>query len=443
MSDEEQDTLPLSQDMRNMHDRLSAVETLMANVYAKYYCEQYPDATLEAKKSLRRIEEEKYSLYSNFSFIDRLHESRVRSHIKRFFNHLDSIISMSVKTKNQTQNGGSGVVHGDPGSLQFAAHIQSLLHEKLPQFKGLEVDQIYEVEPASDLVLRVWLKNKVTKQPILSLIVKILGQNPVRNDIVDKYGLFYREASFYSSLAQPIHAFVPGCYYASVDESLLILEDKGRGVVGDQLYGYHAEEALSVISAMVPFHDYWFNKQPGCFLPQVNDPEIMEILPEMLMHAWAATKKFLNADNSPRIDSIIDDVATNLKPIADELSKHATVIHGDLRMENLLFEKMKLAAIVDWQLLSIGSPMIDVAYFLVQSGCAEERNQVEDQILALYSQKFSPVGLDLERVKLEYDLAKKHSLIIPIMGAAWDLHASEKPREIVTSAFYRTIEALG
>jgi len=162
----------------------------------------------------------------------------------------------------------------------------------------------------------------------------------------------------------------------------------------------------------------------------------------MLAQTWDATKGALNPDNNTSVNAIIQELMDNIKPIADALSEYATVIHGDLRMENLLFRGPQLASIVDWQLLATGSPMVDVAYFLVQSGCKQEREQVEAQVIELYHQKFSHVGLDRARLKLEYDLAAKYSLIIPIMGAAWDLHASGKLRDIVTSAFHRTIEAI-
>jgi hypothetical protein len=330
----------------------------------------------------------------------------------------------------------------DPNHPQYKAEIQALIGKKLPQFGQLIVDQIYPVSTASDLVLRVWLQDPATKKPVMSLIIKTLGSNPVRNDIAHKYGLFYREASFYSSMADPIRQYTPICYFSSAEDSLLIMEDKGVAVVGDQLYGYTAEEAYDVITGIIRMHEFWMGKQPECFLPQVNDQQITDMIPQMLLHCWGITKASLNPDNNKRIDAIIEDLANNIKPIADELSVHSTIIHGDLRMENLLFRGPKLDVIVDWQLLAMGSPMVDVAYFLVQSGGKEERELVEARVFALYSQKFAHTGLNQARLEFEYRLATKYSLIIPIMAAAADMQAFEVPRKIITSAFHRAIEAI-
>lgn len=438
----EEESPRLSPGLRDIHNRLCSVEALLANIYAKYYLEQYPNASIKSKQSLQRALEDQYSLYTNYNFIDDTQEYKVCALISDFFAHLDSIISMNNVKNNLLLFPNSYNGLDDPNHPQYKAKIQALIGKKLPQFGQLIVDQIYPVSSASDLVLRVWLQDPATKKPVMSLIIKTLGSNPVRNDIAHKYGLFYREASFYSSMADPIRQYTPICYFSSAEDSLLIMEDKGVAVVGDQLYGYTAEEAYDVITGIIRMHEFWMGKQPECFLPQVNDQQITDMIPQMLLHCWGITKASLNPDNNKRIDAIIEDLANNIKPIADELSVHSTIIHGDLRMENLLFRGPKLDVIVDWQLLAMGSPMVDVAYFLVQSGGKEEREQVEARVFALYSQKFAHTGLNQARLEFEYRLATKYSLIIPIMAAAADMHAFEVPRKIITSAFHRAIEAI-
>lgn len=432
----------LSPDQEDMHARLASVEVLLANMYAKYYLEQYSNASIKSKQSLRRALEQQYSLYANYSFIDKAGECKVRALINEFFTHLDSIVSMNQVKNTLLSFPNAYTGSDDLNDQQYKEKIQSLISKNLPQFSKWPVDQIYAIESASDLVLRVWLKDVATQKPTISLIVKTLGSNPVRNDIANKYGLFYREASFYSSMADAIRQYTPICYFASVEDSLLIMEDKGTAVVGDQLYGYTSEEAFDVVSAIIRLHEFWMGKQPECFLPQVNDQQITDIIPDMLRHCWSATRAMLNPENNPQIDLIVEDLASNVKPIANELSAHSTVIHGDLRMENILFRGPRLDAIVDWQLLALGSPMVDIAYFLIQSGCKEERAQVEARVFELYSQKFAHMGLNQSRLEYEYRLATKYSLIIPIMAAASDSHDFGKPREIITSAFHRAIEAL-
>jgi aminoglycoside phosphotransferase (APT) family kinase protein len=63
-----------------------------------------------------------------------------------------------------------------------------------------------------------------------------------------------------------------------------------------------------------------------------------------------------------------------LEQVIDWLSRHvpssnvaATVIHGDYRVDNVMFHpaSSKVLAILDWELATIGNPLADFAYFLM------------------------------------------------------------------------------
>jgi aminoglycoside phosphotransferase (APT) family kinase protein len=44
-----------------------------------------------------------------------------------------------------------------------------------------------------------------------------------------------------------------------------------------------------------------------------------------------------------------------------------TLVHGDYRTGNLIYEKDRIAAVLDWEFASIGDPMLDVAWVLARS----------------------------------------------------------------------------
>ena len=426
-------------------DRLSALEALVHNIYSKYYVEHYKSPDVKAFESLSRVKDGNYFVLSDYCGVDSKHGERVRCLISDFFNNLSlnmTAITMNRKVLNYPVTFGANKPSQINQGTELKHKIEALIHAKIPLFVNFKIVQMYTIAPASDLVLRVWLQDKFNEKRTLSLVVKMLGDNPVRNDIVDKYGLFYREASFYASLSNPISQFVPDCHYSSVDDSILILEDLGSSVMGDQLHGYYEEEALSVIRKLADFHVHWFGKAPEVYLPKVNDPQITSMIPDMLSNAWQMTREHLNAKGLHFIDAIIEEVCDQVIPITNALAEHSTVIHGDLRMENILFNKMRATAIIDWQLLAIGSPMIDVANFLVQSGNAQRRKKVESDIINLYATKLKNFSITHEQLWSHYQLATKYNIIIPIMGAAWDLQNEDKPRAIVQSAFDRTIEAI-
>lgn len=55
----------------------------------------------------------------------------------------------------------------------------------------------------------------------------------------------------------------------------------------------------------------------------------------------------------------------------------ATVVHGDYRLDNcILDEDLHVAAIVDWELATVGDPLADLAQFLVYWAEPDDENQV-------------------------------------------------------------------
>ena len=60
------------------------------------------------------------------------------------------------------------------------------------------------------------------------------------------------------------------------------------------------------------------------------------------------------------------------------------MIHGDPRVDNILFEPADhgiRACLIDWQSLRVGDPQYDVAYFLSGSVSPEIRRAIERELL--------------------------------------------------------------
>jgi thiamine kinase-like enzyme len=71
-----------------------------------------------------------------------------------------------------------------------------------------------------------------------------------------------------------------------------------------------------------------------------------------------------------------------------------TLIHADFRSENILFSDDSVYT-VDWQTVSEGSPLTDVAYFLGGSVNVEDRRTWEKQLVNEYSELLSERSVNL------------------------------------------------
>ena len=70
--------------------------------------------------------------------------------------------------------------------------------------------------------------------------------------------------------------------------------------------------------------------------------------------------------------------------VADGLPDVFSLIHVDYRLDNLLFTSNDAGidvAAVDWQSITLGSPLSDVAYFIGAGLTSADRAPVEEQLV--------------------------------------------------------------
>jgi acyl-CoA dehydrogenase len=74
---------------------------------------------------------------------------------------------------------------------------------------------------------------------------------------------------------------------------------------------------------------------------------------------WSRQVREANIPVPDSLDKLIDWLPANIPP-ADE----ASLIHGDFRMDNLIFHKtdLRIIGVLDWELSTLGNPLADFAY---------------------------------------------------------------------------------
>ena len=74
---------------------------------------------------------------------------------------------------------------------------------------------------------------------------------------------------------------------------------------------------------------------------------------------WSGQYEASKTDDLPEMDKLLAWIGDNMPPDED-----TTVVHGDYRMENMIFHptEPRALAVIDWELGTLGNPLSDLAY---------------------------------------------------------------------------------
>jgi Ser/Thr protein kinase RdoA (MazF antagonist) len=228
---------------------------------------------------------------------------------------------------------------------------------------------------------------------------------------------FEREIRFYREIAPRVPLRVPRIYRAEVGPSgaVLVMEDLSRLRSVDQVRGLHQSEAMQTVREVAKLH--------ATFWGRVDEPSV----------AWVpAYEHFWEEDLAAHWPAFADEYGLRIGPEGvrlgervvaeyDRLSqairaRPATVIHGDLRADNLLFGA-EGAYLLDWQLATRSLAAIDVARLLGGSEPILERRGRQIEVVAAWHEALREAGVQgygLEEAIEDFRRAVLHCLLIPI-----------------------------
>ena len=191
-------------------------------------------------------------------------------------------------------------------------------------------------------------------------------------------GVFRNEVRFYRDLAAGFTVPIPRCYAATISdpatEFVLLLEDMGDAVQGDQITGCTPAQAESIAVAAAGLH-----------APRWNDAALLEQMPL----PGAAEREMMESILAPMADVYRDRFSPDAQSSAaiDWLVaalRNTALIHGDLRVDNVLFSPTGEVTVIDWQTITTGNPLRDIAFLLSTSLTTEDRRKHERGIVASY-----------------------------------------------------------
>ncbi|MFY2859918.1 oxidoreductase family protein [Mycobacterium sp. THU-M104] len=231
-----------------------------------------------------------------------------------------------------------------------------------------------------------------------SVVLKVAATDPMSRQTGLALGLYEREVCFYGDIAPRLGGPVAPCYHAAVDTTTgafdLLLADAGPAIVGDEIAGATTEQARLGVEELGRLHG-----------PLLGDPGLAEA-------PWLNRESPLRqAMITPLYAGFVDRYGDQIEPghrlVCERLvasfdgyqaqesepGRIQGMVHGDYRLDNMLFGTEgadRALTVVDWQTVSWGPALTDLAYFL---GCAlstRDRRERYDGLLRTYHEALGP-----------------------------------------------------
>ena len=263
---------------------------------------------------------------------------------------------------------------------------------------------------------------------------------------------FYdKEVSFYRFLAPELPIRTPKCYFAQNDTDdnfLLLLEDLSPSADIDQFTGISLEVAQNGLRELANLHGPTFMKSELLQSSWLH-LQCQEEKSQSLAMVSAVFDMFLNGIGKHMNDATLK-IVTGIK---ERIHVHGAysppkqcIIHRDFRTDNLLIDACNGAvplATVDWQSVDVGSPMVDVAYFLVTSLTEEDCAKYENDLIDYYLERLRDYGVDYPRELARHEYARYTSGPVACAVAAWVLvEKTERSERMFQSMLEKGVAAV-
>lgn len=235
-----------------------------------------------------------------------------------------------------------------------------------------------------------------------SLVGKFPSDDPASRATGVQLRNFIKEVKFYQDLQASLTINTPKCYYAEIidegPEFMLLLEDLAPGVQGDQLKGCDAATARSAILQLVGLHAPSWNKQALSEIEWLGkpDPDAANMVSGLYTGVLLGfLERYGDALDQDQQD-IISAFGASEKIKQSTLPEPFSLVHIDYRLDNLLLKETSQgiqATAVDWQSITLGNPMTDVAYFIGAGLLQDERREVEEDLVKAYHDALITAGV--------------------------------------------------
>jgi len=287
-----------------------------------------------------------------------------------------------------------------------------------------------------------------------SLVAKLPAADPTSRTTARALRSYEKEVRFYQELAPSLPMRTPRAYHADIDVETaaftLLLEDMAPASQGDQIEGCSREVADLAVAELVRLH-----------APRWDDPALLEIewllgdveanrmlMVSMMPTLWKGFCDRYEAELPDHVHRAGDLLFANLAGYFAPVEGGFTIVHHDYRLDNMLLNPESTQtpiAVVDWQTCAVGPGPEDVAYFLGAGLLADDRREVEEDMVRRYHEALRAAGVsgyDWDRCWYDYRRGTWAGLIMTV-GASMMVQRTERgDRMFLTMASRHSEHAL-
>ncbi len=239
-----------------------------------------------------------------------------------------------------------------------------------------------------------------------SVVLKVAATDPVSRQTGLALGLYEREVRFYSDIAPELGGPIAPCHHAGFNTDTgafhLLLGDAGPAVVGDEIRGATIEQAALALAELGRLHGPLLGDPAMAQADWLNRESPMN--QALIGQLYAAFSARYGEQIAPQHRDVCERLVRSFDGYLDsEAGGLHGLVHGDYRLDNMLFGQPgadRPLTVVDWQTVTWGPAMTDVAYFL---GCAladEHRRDQYDALLRAYHDSLGPdTAISLDDVR--------------------------------------------
>lgn len=262
----------------------------------------------------------------------------------------------------------------------------------------------------------------------VTLAGKFAAADPTSRGTAAMLGLYTKEVRFYRDLAPQLPIRTPRTFCAEIADDgasfCLLFEDLGPARGGNQIAGCTIADARAVVKQAAALHaPSWHNPEILGLDWLQSDPAAAARVKALYPQAQAIFRERYKDSLEPEFMALCEELA-QVTANSDRKPECVSLVHGDLRLDNVLFEirgGAEPVAVLDWQTLTIGNGLTDVGYFL---GCGIGdglRRAHERELLELYCAQMTARGvpLSLEAIWRDYVVGALHGISTAVFSSAF------------------------